>query len=70
VQVTRQPLAEFRYEEAVHIAERFKRAMEQYDWAREDPRLADRPVPPFATGPSRRHTTPTSTGIRAGWLRS
>jgi len=32
------------YEEAVHIAERFKRVVERYDWTREDPRLADRPV--------------------------
>jgi diguanylate cyclase (GGDEF)-like protein len=32
------------YEEAIHIAQRFKRAVERHDWAREDRRLADRPV--------------------------
>jgi diguanylate cyclase (GGDEF)-like protein len=32
------------FEEAIRIAQRFKRAVERYDWTREDRRLADRPV--------------------------
>jgi diguanylate cyclase (GGDEF)-like protein len=32
------------YEEAANIAERFKNAVERYDWGRVDSRLADRPV--------------------------
>lgn len=32
------------YTEAEHIAARFKRAVEGYDWTREDHRLAERPV--------------------------